>query len=41
VNQGETLVGSKIGFLKGIHDLEKYSLREFEGVWTELIAKLT
>jgi hypothetical protein len=32
VNQGETLVGSKSGFSKGIHDLEKYPLRDFEGV---------
>jgi hypothetical protein len=29
VNQGDTLVGSKSGFSKGIHDLEKYSLRGF------------
>jgi hypothetical protein len=41
VNQGETFVGSKIGFFKDIHDLEKYSLRGFEGIWTELIALLT
>ena len=32
VNQSETLVGSKSGFSKGIHDLEKYSLRGFERV---------
>jgi hypothetical protein len=32
VNQGETLVGNKSGFSKGIHDLEKYPLRDFEGV---------
>jgi hypothetical protein len=27
VNQGGTFVGSKSGFSKGIHDLEKCSLR--------------
>jgi hypothetical protein len=32
VNQGGTFVGSKSGFSKDIHDLEKYSLRGFEGI---------
>jgi hypothetical protein len=38
VNQGGTFVGSKSGFSKGIHDLEKFSLGWFEGIWIELIA---
>jgi hypothetical protein len=41
VNQGGTFVGSKSGFSKDIHDLEKYSLRGFEEIWTELSALLT
>jgi hypothetical protein len=32
VNQGGTCVRSKSGFSKDIHDLEKYSLRGFEGI---------
>jgi hypothetical protein len=32
MKQGGTFVGSKSGFSKGIHDLEKCSLREFEGI---------
>jgi hypothetical protein len=34
----ELFVGSKSGFSKDIQDLEKYSLRGFEVIWTELIA---
>jgi hypothetical protein len=32
VNKGGTLVGSKSGFSKGIHDLENVLLDDFEGV---------